>query len=260
MNTALWLDQDVHFQQDMEQHSATPPRIDFGQTVSDELLWLTAIEWVTSHRNVILKAGAPLLRAQMMAREDLLQTAHIIAFEQCRRVIKEGKLEDFVPLFFGHLRGACLSVWQRHHHEVLADLDWDNLPDPHPVEIIQVCDGIDPRAERERALVESLEFMTDRQRDVMAALLGMEEGRGRLGIREAAVWFEMDPANVSRLVENACARVASQKCRKRGGASANGLDPQSLEKRIAQLEAQNATLLKENMTLRRQIGRPVING
>lgn len=255
MNNALWLEQELP-QEFREKFSATPPRIDFGQTVSEDLLWQTAIEWVDSHRAVILKAGAPILQAQLMERDDLLQTAHIVAVEQCRRVLKEGKLEDFVPLFFGHLRGTCLSVWQRHHHEVLTDLDWDNLPDPNPVDITQVCDGIDPRAERESALIESLEFMTDRQREVMVALLGMEEGRGRLGIREAAVWFEMDPANISHLVESACARVSRLKCKKRGGASAYDLGSKSLEKRIAQLEALNDTLLKKNMTLRRQLGRP----
>lgn len=259
MNTALWLDQDVCFQPDPEHISATPPRIDFGKSVSDELLWLTAIEWVTSHRGVILKAGAPLLRAQMMAREDLLQTAHIIAFEQCRRVIKEGKLEDFVPLFFSHLRGTCLAAWQRHHNEMVADLDWDNLPDPNPVDIVNVCDGIDPRAEREKALNEALELMTDRQKEIMRAALGLEERRGGLGIREAALWFETSHVTIINAVDDACRRVAKGKPAKRQGLSPASSQEQAFRE-LTILKERYSDLVKENLSLRRQLGRPVING
>ena len=258
MNTARWLDQD--FPQDLqEQFSATPPRIDFGQQVSNDIIWETAVEWVTCHRHVILKAGAPVLKAGYMDQDDLLQTAYLLAMEQCQRVMRQGKPDEFVPLFFGHLRGVCLALWQRHHHIVATDLDWDNVPDPNPVDCVARCDGIDPRVEREKAMTEALEFMTERQRNVMKVLLGVADGRGSLGIREAAAWFEVAHRTIQETIERACCRVAQGKMVHPKNSDKNQQDDR-LHSRLVQLEKRNAALLQENLSLRRQLGRPVING
>jgi hypothetical protein len=264
MNATRWLNQDVPFDLP-EPFSATPPRIDFGQQVSDDILWDTAVEWVACHRRVILKASAPILRARLMDQDDLLQTAHILAVEQCQRVVRQGQPDEFVPLFFGHLRGTCLKIWQQHHHVVAAELDWDNLPDQHPVDLEQVCDGIDPYAEREQLLSNALTVMTRRQRQVMTLMLGWQEGQGTPSLRKAAAWFDVRVSVIHSIVEKACARVSQHKDQIQSLPVTSVCPHQAkgrkqLVRDLTRLERRFESLLEENRSLRRQLGRAATRG
>lgn len=260
MSTALACDLDLLQQPTPDELSVLPPRFDCGQHLGNETIWATASDWVATHRKTILKAGHFVVRAGWMENDDLLQTAHIIAVEQCRRVLREGQLENFVPLFFSHLRGHCQGEWQRRNHEATVELDWEKIPDPHPVDVVAVCDGIDPHAQTEAALVESFACMTEQQERVMRLLLGMEQGRGAASLREAAAWFELrSHTTVLEVVSAACQRVAKGKLRPVNRQQQQTDDP-TLHRQLAALQARYDALLADNLSLRRQLGRPAING
>jgi RNA polymerase sigma factor (sigma-70 family) len=232
---------------------ARPPRIELGAKLSDDVLWITAIDWVAMHRKAIVRAGRLVLKTRRMESDDLLQVARIVAFTQCRRVAGEGQIENFVPLFFSHLRSACLAEWQRHHHEVLADLDWDNVPAPDTFLPEANNERTLRKASREHALRRALALMTARQREICAALLGLGKGEGRLSQQETADRLKIDRTTVSRTVDAACRRVTRQMAAPPQNPAPNQAQqpesPTSLEERLAAAVAENQRLRGHLITL-----------
>jgi RNA polymerase sigma factor (sigma-70 family) len=224
-----------------------PPRIEFGGKLTDESLWATAIDWVERNRKDVFRAGALAIKVRLMDCDDLLQTARVIAFTQCRRVAREGQIENFVPLFFSHLRKACLSEWQRHHHEVLGDFNWEALASVDEAEPQERNNAFSSQLVRERALMKALEQMTSRQREVFETLLGLQEGEGGLSQYEAAERLHIDRSTVSKTVDAACLRIKKLRA-KPPSTFAKGRE--SAEPSHAQLVRQLKSCQAENQRLR----------
>lgn len=188
-----------------------PPRLEHGGNMSDDVLWTTACDWITRHRKAVLQAAGIVLKSKLMEQEDALQSARLIAFTQCRRVAREGQIENFVPLFFSHFRKSCLAEWQKRHCEILGEFDWDALAVENPLTtgLHRIERG--RQSARERTMTRALLHLTARQREICEALLGLSEGEGRLSQVEVAERLQIDASTISKTVEAACRRLAKRK-------------------------------------------------
>lgn len=220
-----------------------PPRLELGGNMSDDVLWTTACDWIARHRKAVLQAAGVVLKTRLLDQEDALQSARLIAFTQCRRVAREGQIENFVPLFFSHFRKTCLAEWHKRHHEILGEFDWDALavdnplaPDSHHLERSR-------QSARERTMTRALRQLTVRQREICEALLGLGEGEGRLSQVEVAERLRLDASTISKTVEAACRRIAKARLLSRP-------PKQASEPTLDQLKQQLAVSMAETRRLR----------
>jgi RNA polymerase sigma factor (sigma-70 family) len=220
-----------------------PPRLELGGIMSDDVLWTTACDWIARHRKAVLQAAGVVLKTRLFDQEDALQSARLIAFTQCRRVAREGQIENFVPLFFSHFRKACLAEWHKRHCEILGEFDWEALTVDNPFVPDSYHLERGRQSARERTIMRALRQLTVRQREICEALLGLGEGEGRLSQVEVAERLQLDASTISKTVEAACRRIAKTK-------ALPSPPKQAAEPTLDQLKHQLAVSMAETRRLR----------
>ena len=206
--------------------SVDPPRIEAAKLIEPELMWQTAINWVNEKPRLIGKiAGRD--GSNLMEQDDLIQKAYIVAYETLSHCRQDGTLENFVKRFisafkktihFEFLRScrqhicffsSCEFVegsFEVNQFNFIASRR-SHLQDPE-TRIIDLED----EAEANEAILQSLTFMTNRQKKFWEILFFQDSVHGVKTIHAACVCNGVKEKKGRELFSRSIKRVRRAVC------------------------------------------------
>ena len=164
-----------------------------------QVTWLTALEWVRSHRHLVRWEAAAFSVYLAADDDDLFQEAVMAAFQAliAARENEPDRLPSyFRTIFRTHCRRMAVGIrpapcFQEHLDWTAAREEDDKLPEPQP-----------------REIEAALEAITDRQREVCSWILAQARP---VSTKETAIHFNLSQRQVCRIVRHTVNHLLQQR-------------------------------------------------